>query len=149
MDVIDTLLNDEPSKWIDALEAYQKNVISKLLETGDSPSVIAEKWLGYATANTYQFGVQKTSAILLGNLKKEILKFLCGAPEYEEDRKDLAKSRNLTRDYVIGLISSVIAAKVGISYVFLAPVVAVVIFSFGKCTLNAICSTFSEDGEDG
>ena len=149
MNAIDTLLNDEPRKWIDALEVYQKNVISELLETGDPPSVVAEKWLGYATANTYRFGVQKTSAILLENTKKEILKFLCGAPEYEQDRKDLAKSRDPTRDYTIGLISSAIAVKVGMSYVFLAPVVAVLLFSFGKCTLNAICSTFTQSREDG
>ncbi len=144
MEAINVLLNDDPNKWIETLDNYQKKTVLDLCELGDSPSVIAEKWLKYATANTYQFGAQKTSAILLNNVKKEVIKFLCGDPEYDQERKELAKNREVTRNYVIGLIASVISVKVGLSLVFLAPVVAIIIFSFGKCTLKAICTTLKE-----
>lgn len=145
---IDTLLSGAPDKWIDALDDYQKNLVLQLINENKDPLIAAEKWLSYGIAHTYPFGVQKASANFLDNVKKEIMKFLCGDPEYNNEREELSKSRQTVHNYVICLISSAIAIKLGTSLVFLAPVVAIILFSFGKCTLKAICATYKESAEE-
>ena len=143
------LLNDNPELWITALEEYQQKVVLELIKLNDNKSIVAaERWVCYGTSNTFPFGVKKVSAKFFENLKNELLKFICGDPEYDEERKELSKHNENMRAYVIGVVSAAIALKLGTSAVFLAPAVVILLFSFGKCTLKAVCANYKASGED-
>lgn len=116
----------------------------QLLAGSENPQEVAAAWLSVSPQNTFPFGVEKGERIFLNKLWDEVEAFLCGDPKYESDRQKLEQESNITHTYFVGVVSAAIAPTVGSSGVFLAPVIAIILMSMGKITINAWCKLRQE-----
>ncbi|MDU7439469.1 MAG: hypothetical protein E7L05_02585 [Clostridium sp.] len=144
MEILNNLINDSTSSWIDALPTYQKNKINELLEKGYSTTEVAELWLSASPKNIAPFGTEKGNNIFLEKIKEEFEGLLCGDSKYDSYRSKLSNEVTLSKGYVIGFISSAIAPFVGTSGTFIAPIVALLLVGMRKVTLNAWCKCCKE-----
>ena len=69
---------------------------------------------------------------------------MCGAEQYEEDRKKIAESSDKSQQYIIGVMSAAIGKTIGAAGTFIAPVIVLLILSLGKMALNAWCEMRKE-----
>lgn len=144
---IEQLFTENPTPWLDALPAYQKNRVEQLLNAGSGLEDVAEQWLSANVDQTVPFGADIGKNIFIDKVWEEIEKFLCGAEAYEPDRVRLAKESNIIHTYFVGVVSAAIAPNLGTSAVFLAPVVALLLASVGKISINAWCQKRVEQRE--
>lgn len=54
-DTIDTLLQDDPDKWVGELPEFQRSAIQELRSAGSSYEDIAQAWITASAENTYRF----------------------------------------------------------------------------------------------
>lgn len=143
MDNIEELFQSEPTAWLEALEPYQRRLVDELLKTQPNHLESAKMWLSASTSQTVTFGSGKGegSGLYLDKVVDEIEKLLCGDPKYKTDRTKIFGAAKPLHAYVVGAIAVAIAPALGSSAVVLAPVVALVLMSMGKCALNAWCET--------
>lgn len=138
---IDALFDSDPSLWLTTLPEYQQNLVKQVLAQTPSPEAAAARWLSVAPQNTSPLGATKGQQVFLEKLWDELEAFLCGDEKYESDRMKLLAESKPLHAYVVGAISVAIAPTLGSSAAFLAPVVALLLMSMGKITLNAWCAT--------
>lgn len=141
---LDELLSDDPTKWIAELPEYQRAPLEQLLGEGQSFEQIAQNWLSAAAANTYRFSAVNPAGkkdAFLDNLRKEIRAFLCGDNKYKKERDGLFGEKGLARTYVVSAMAVAIAPYLNVAATVIAPVVALLLASFGKITINAWCAS--------
>ncbi len=145
MATFEEIFTGNETEWIDALPAYQRNIINALIAQGNSYDEVAIAWLSASgPANTFPFGAQRGSEIFFEKLVEEIEKFLCGKDSYIEERKKLMTGAEATQAVAISLISSAISPVLHASAPYLAPVVTLVLITTAKLGRNAWCAMRQE-----
>lgn len=139
MEKIEQLFTDDSSPWLEALPNYQKGRVEQLLKSGGSLEDVAKQWLSADVKQTVAFGADKGKNLFIDKVWEEIEKFLCGSDAYESDRERIGKESNIIHTYFVGVVSAAIAPSLGTSSIFLAPVVALLLASLGKISINAWC----------
>jgi hypothetical protein len=145
---LELLLAGPAEAWVNqGLESYQQKICWELLADNTDPMRAAETWLTVSPTDTSPFGATSSTRIFLDRVIEEIEKLLCGDPAYEKERKKIISSSKSAHSYFVAAISVAIAPTLGSSAVFLAPVVALILLSMGKCSLAAWCRTRIEKRE--
>lgn len=137
----------EPRELIGSLDNYQQEIVLALLKaTNNNYLEAADKWLSASPSNTAKFGGDSShSTIYREKVVEEIEKFLCGnEPSYEEEREKLKEQSDKSQKYIIGVLSTAIGSQLGVTGVFIAPVIVLVIISMGKICINAWCEMRKE-----
>jgi hypothetical protein len=146
-DAIDTLLQDDPEKWVADLPEFQLATIQKLRAGGASYNDVAQAWITASAENTYRFSASAPvgdKRAFLDNLRTEVRGFLCGDKKYKKERDGLFGETGLARTYVVSTMAVAIAPHLSVASSVIAPLVALVLASLGKITLNAWCSSLPE-----
>lgn len=141
---IDTLLGDDPIKWVQELPEYQRDSIEKLLASGSSFDDVAQAWISASAENTYRFAAAApvgNKGVFLENLRKEIRAFLCGDKKYKKERDGLFGEKGVARTYVVSAMAVAIAPHLSVASAVISPLIALVLASIGKVALNAWCAT--------
>ncbi|SRR6266568_474350 len=144
---VDSYFTEDPIAWIQNLPAYQRVSIEELMQQGKSFQEIAEVWISATTENTFPFGTTSSKidkGKFLENLVLEVEGFICGNQKYNKERKQLFGEQGVARTYIVSAIAVAVAPSLGVSATFLAPVVALILASFGKITINAWCAARKE-----
>lgn len=146
---IDTLLDDDPIKWVQELPEYQRDTIEKLLASGSSFDEIAQAWISASAENTYRFAAATPVPIgnkgaFLENLRKEIRAYLCGDKRYKRERDELFGEKGIARTYVVSAMAVAIAPHLSVAAAVISPLIALVLASIGKVALNAWCAIQSD-----
>jgi hypothetical protein len=147
---LDELLSDDPNKWVTELPEYQRGPLEQLLKEGLAFDQIAQNWLSASAANTYRFAAVNAAGkkdAFLDNLRKEIRAFLCGDNKYKKEREGLFGEKGLARTYVVSVMAVAIAPHLNVAAVVIAPVVALLLASFGKITINAWCASQENESD--
>lgn len=140
MNQIQALFHGDGAQWLDGLPKYQRDLIAQLLSSGSTPEEAAEQWLTVVPCDTAPFGAEPNSRQFMDRVWDEVAAFLCGDLKYDADRKRLLAESKATHAYVVGAISTAIGPVVGVSAPLVAPMVALLLLSLGKCVLNAWCA---------
>lgn len=141
---IDALLQADPIEWIRALPEYQSKSLVMLLEQGSNFDDVAQTWISASAANTYRFASASNvndKSKFLESLKQEVRLFLCGDKKYDKERKGLFGEKGLIRTYVVSSMAVAIAPHLSVAAAAISPLIALVLASMGKVTLNAWCAT--------
>ncbi len=138
------MLNGEPKLWIEELPEFQRSAIHELQAKGSSFEQIAQTWITASTENTYRFSANApvgNKGAFLENLKSEVRAFLCGDKKYKTERDGLFGEKGPARAYVVSAMAVAIAPHLSVASAVIAPLIALVLASIGKITLNAWCAT--------
>jgi hypothetical protein len=140
----DVIQHFDADAWLGTLPPYQRDSIIELQGKGQSLDQITETWLGASAMTTAPFSSGSSpqpAPSFLSKLKDEIAAFLCGAERYEDERtKVLGQAKHLPT-VVVSAISVAIAEYVNVTAAVLMPVVALILASLSKISLNAWCAT--------
>lgn len=148
MNSIDDIFEIAPEEWLHTLPLYQQNIISEMYsELGDYEKV-AQSWLSPSTPNNVPFGAGKNTKLYFDKVLDELEAFLRGDERYEENRMAILKESGAVQNYVVGLISGVLAIHMGVAAVFIAPAVAIGLLTVGKMGVNAWLSYREEKRKD-
>lgn len=129
-------------EWVNELKPYQKNSIASLLKENE-PNEVAKIWLtSHGAYNTIPFGGIRDTTLFWENFVTEFNKFICDDSEYKNEKKDFKSEVPLSKELLISVISAAIGAKLGFAATFVAPAVALLLFTVGKLTKNAYCATY-------
>lgn len=133
----------EPSAWIEALPEFQKASIVRLKSQGNSYETIASIWATAVIPTTAPFSANATDGDTgyLSKLKDEFRAFLCGSKKYDKDRKEIAAGQKTVHAFVVSTMSVAIAPHVGSAAPVIAPIIAIMLATLGKISLNAWCET--------
>jgi len=144
---LDSLFENDPIEWIRELPEYQRDSIETLISNGESFEEIAQIWINASAENTYRFSSSPVgeNAAFLENIKREVRCFLCGDEKYEKERDGLFGEKGLVKVYVVSAMAVAIAPHLSVAAVAISPLIALVIASFGKITVNAWCASYHDD----
>jgi len=129
---------------VEALPKYQRDPIDQLIQAGQDYSEAAQSWLTASAANTFRFASTPTvgdKRAFLESLRTEVRAFLCGDKKYQTERSGLFGKQGIARTYVISAIAVAVAPHLSVASAVIAPVIALILASIGKITLNAWCAT--------
>lgn len=142
MEKLNIVTSSEPNDLLLALDSYQADIVKTFIEkTSGNYIECASRWVNSTPTNTALFGgEQGKSKIYIEKVLEEIEKFLCGDASYDEDRKKIAESTDNTQKYIIGVMSVAIGKVLGVAGTFIAPVIVLLLLSFGKIAVNAWCA---------
>lgn len=147
MTEIADIFNGDSTQWLDVLPKYQKSIVTELLQSY-SPEEAASVWIESSVENTSPFssipGEDKQKYTTF--LKAEIQKLLCGNPEYDEQRNQIVilLGKEDSKAAIVSFISATIGANFGLSSVFIAPAIVIILMTIGKTSLNAWCAMQKE-----
>ena len=146
MEVLDKVLKSERGELLDTMPPFQKEIVISFLEQkNDDYLEAAELWLNSTPSNTAKFGAeQKKEKLYRDKLIDEIEKFFCGDERYSEERKKIAENGDQNQKYIIGVMSAAIGQTLGVAGTFIAPVIVLILLSFGKMAVNAWCELRKE-----
>jgi hypothetical protein len=141
MEELDELLVGQSNQLLNAIQPYQRKIIEAFLDSTNGDYLAsADKWLNATPTNTATFGGKRKTKIYRDKLLDEIEKFLCGDATYDEDRRKISDSSSRTQQYIIGVMSVAIGKVMGVAGTFIAPVIVLLMMSFGKMSINAWCA---------
>lgn len=141
----DDCLAGDSATWLESLEPYQRKTIQALLDQMKDPELAASQWLQASSSQTHYFATSSSPKPFLDAVRKEVLKFLCDDRAYEEQKKKLHEASNITQYFVVSLMTVAIAPVVGTASAFLAPVIVLILISFGRIVRKALCQTSQPD----
>ncbi|MBL1281073.1 MAG: hypothetical protein COA33_012405 [Fluviicola sp.] len=146
MEELTNIIQSDQDELMSSIDEFQADILKTFLKnTSNDYLTSADNWLNATTANTAKFGGEQGKAkIYRDKLLEELEKFLCGAEQYEEDRKKIAESSDKSQQYIIGVMSAAIGKTIGAAGTFIAPVIVLLILSLGKMALNAWCEMRKE-----
>lgn len=147
MATLEELLKGSETEWIDALPAYQREIIKSLISQGKTPEEAATAWLSASgPANTFTLGTVPGRSLFYEKLLDEVEAFICREDKYQEERNKLLTDFKSTavQGYIIGAISVAIAPTVGAAAAFIAPAVAVILLTITRIGRNAWCAMRKE-----
>ncbi|MBB6611791.1 hypothetical protein H7F15_12135 [Pontibacter sp. Tf4] len=150
MEKYNHILSKDEKELLGVLEQYQLDIINNFLEQTNGDYIeSANKWLNATPSNTAKFGSQpSTSKLYQEKLLEEIEKFLCGDERYEEDRKKLNNTADTSSKFFISSMSAAIGSYLGVAGAFIAPVIVLLLISFGKMSINAWCEMRKSNREN-
>jgi hypothetical protein len=143
-ETIDSLLQDDPDKWVADLPEFQRAAIQELRMGGASYEEVAQVWITAATENTYRFSTSAPvgdKRAFLDSLRTEVRGFLCGDKKYKKERADLFGKKGIARPCVVRAMAVVIGAQLSVAAAVIAPLIALILASIGKIVLNAWCNS--------
>ena len=142
MDELSKLLQSNETELLSSIDGYQEDIIKTFLSNNSNDYLkSADNWLNATTANTSKFGGEPNRAkIYRDKLLDEIEKFICGDHQYDDDRRKIADSADKSQKYIIGVMSASIGKILGAAGPFIAPVIVLLLLSFGKMATNAWCA---------
>ncbi|WP_233966182.1 hypothetical protein [Pectobacterium polaris] len=133
---------DTEENWLSVLKPYQRGPISKFIEENGEDKAI-ELWLSSSgISNTSPFGgivTGRDTNNFSTRFKEEFKKFICGDEKYDQDRKGFAVAGGEAKAYIVGAISSALAAPLGVTASFLVPAIVLMIIVVMKIGVNAYC----------
>lgn len=141
MDYYSIDLPQDDVKWLNILPLEQKELVKKSLSKHpkeEEISVVVQQWIANSIIVTNSIDSNKKFYSLI---KKELHKFLCGNPDYKNERKKIrnfSKSKNLEL-FLVTTLSTIIGARLGIEATVLLPVLVIIFMSVSKITLNSWC----------
>lgn len=141
--MMDFLETSEPDSWIATLPSYQRNTITEMRARGASYEDIASIWIAAGASNTAPFstgGPLQPDPGFLEKLRREVRAYVCGDKKYDKDRKQLIAGGKEIHAFVISGMSVGIAPFVGAASIVIAPLIALLLASIGKISLNAWCA---------
>ena len=147
MNSIDEIFNVEAESWIDALEPYQKAVIIQLHKRNQDYEEVAKEWLNSSIPTNVPFGTHGKSSIYFGKVLDEVEAFFSGDEKYKDSRLAIMKESGAVQNYIVGIIPAAIGHFLGTAGVFLAPVIAIVLFTITKIGINAWLAKRKEERE--
>lgn len=143
-ETIDTLLEDDPDKWVADLPEFQRAAIQELRAGGASYDDVAQAWITASAENTYRFSASAPAGdkrAFLDSLRTEVRGFLCGDKKYKKERDGLFGEEGLARTYVVSTMAVAIAPHLSVASAVIAPLIALILASVGKIALNAWCNS--------
>ncbi len=141
MNHIEEIFQQDNQLWINSLPQHQQKTIEKLyIQLGDYEEV-AKAWLSSSVPTNVPFGTQKKNSVFYENVLNEVEAFFSGDEKYKDNRLAILKESGVVQSYIIGGISIALAPVLGTSAPFLAPVIAIVLFTIGRIGLNAWLTT--------
>jgi len=127
-------------EWLDVLKPYQRSTILEFLKDA-SPEQAAERWLGATgSSNIVPFGGVRDSKPFWDRFRIEFTRFVCDDDAYLPDRQALTGEGPVTKALLVGEISAVVGAEIGLAPSLLAPAVVLLLFSVAKMGRNAYCA---------
>lgn len=139
MEIQDCELDD----WLSVLKPYQRDIISQLVSKYGEEKAI-EKWItASGPISMVKFGGDGNKKPFLDRYKNEFNKFICGHPDYNDERLVLNQKSETLRTTMVSTISSLIGVKLGIAGAILAPVIVLSLHIAGKMGVKAYCSGLS------
>ncbi|WP_025907059.1 hypothetical protein [Priestia flexa] len=141
-------LFESPEEWLNALPKYQRNLVSRLIENnhGDLDEATA-LYLNLNTSHTAPFGAGSKKSIFVDKVKKEFHNFICGHEKYSEERQKFIGEIKPLHTTVVSGVSAAIAASIGASAVYLAPIIVMLFMSMTSIGKNVWCELYSDDNE--
>lgn len=131
---------EDLKEWLETIPKYQREILNDLLEqtTFEEAATI---WLDSSIENNSPFSSEGTNKRYSEFVFKEIHKFLCGNPIYNEERNELNNilKNNGSKEAVISCISAAIGSQLGLAATFIAPAIVLLLMTVGKVTVNAWC----------
>lgn len=143
-DELDALFEGDPEMWLGEVPGYQRESIDFLLKGGKSLDEVAQTVLTASAANTFTFGSATSAgdkAAFLTKLKCEVRAFLCGDKKYSKERAKLFGDKAPTRSLLVSTLAAAMAPHLGMAASILATIIALILASLGKISLNAWCAT--------
>lgn len=143
-ETIDTLLQDDPDKWVADLPEFQRAAIQELRTGGASYEDVAQAWITASAENTYRFSASAPvgdKRAFLDSLRTEVRGFLCGDKKYKKERDGLFGEKGLARTYVVSTMAVAIAPHLSVASAVIAPLIALILAGTGKILLNAWCNS--------
>lgn len=134
----------ELDNLIDALEPYQQELVKELVNNYGLDGAL-DKWLtAQGPVNMVKFGgVQEKENNFKERYKNEINKFLCGHPDYQNERKEFGKINDSSKTIVISGLSAFIGSKLGVAATVISPAIVISLGLAGKMGIKAYCSGIS------
>lgn len=135
--------------WLEALPAYQRDTINKMLE-GRDPIEVSLAWLSSTgPANTEPFGaIRNAPNVFYDNLLEQLQSLLCSNKSYIKERDDLKGSIKAGRATLVTAVSGYVAPHLGASPILLAPAVALILAVLTKTGSDSLCTTLNQLIED-
>lgn len=132
----------EPNaNYLEALPAYQRNTIEKLLENGLDYEDAANVWLSAnGPANTFPFGAEVKKNLFVEKLKDEVGALMCNEEKYVEERKEIIAKCKGAGSAIITIITAYLAPVVGATPALILPAVALIFNVISKIGVNAWCA---------
>ena len=133
--------NIKLTDWLSELKPYQRNSIEILIKNYGEEKA-AEIWItSNGPLNNIPFGGErvKDTKPFFDRFKTEFGKFICGHPDYDEDRKKLGIESPNIKSMIIAAISGALGARLGLATTLLAPAVVLLLSCVGKMGLKAYC----------
>jgi len=134
----------EPDSWIEALPNYQRVTVASLYEISNDYESVASAWISASPSNTVQYGAQKKDNIFLNRICDELELFLSEDIKYEKEVLELKKYKTVVQLVVVSAISGFLSPYLGVTAVFLAPVIAILLASITKIGVQAWLSQRKE-----
>ncbi len=124
-----------------ALKPYQASAISQLREKHNEEEV-AKLWLSAnGPSDTQKFGGTNPidSKPFWDKFNEELRLFICGDKKYKKERDKLLSDAKPVSVVLISGVSGLLGSTLGFAPSFLAPAVAMMLYSIGKVGVNAWC----------
>lgn len=142
MEYYEVIATINKEQWLEGIPEYQKRTLLDMGLGAENGDDIAQKWLGASTSQTHGFSTEKSSRPFFDNVRKEIIRFLCDDSAYREVKDQVSKIPGGNPALVVSTITAGVSMVLGTSQVLLNPVVALILYGFGKITKTAFCNTF-------
>ena len=139
----------ELTDWLEALPAYQRETINKML-VGRDPIEVSLAWLAVQDLQTQNLSALfgSTPNVFYDSLLEQLQSLLCGKKDYIKERDDLKGSINAGRATIVTAVSGYIAPHLGASPILLAPAVALILAVLTKTGSDSLCTTLNQLIED-
>lgn len=137
MKELDDLFLGDPNEWLMALPDFQTKIINTLFQQSKDYENVAETWLNVESDNTSPFGSNKREKIPYKLVVDEVELLLRGDTKYCDTIKTLKSQETIIKGMIIISISNSIAPSIGTASIFIAPVIAIILFTISKVGKNA------------
>lgn len=134
---IEAIFDVEPESWLSTLPDYQKVMIDELYAIKGDYDEVAKSWLNNSISTTVPFGTQKGKSPFFEKILDELEAFFSGDPRYEKERASLISEKGIVQAVFVSGLSYVLSTVFGVAGAFLAPVIAIALFTITKIGINA------------
>lgn len=132
------------TQWLAVLPAYQRRVVEQLLAGGRTPEQAIDLWLSASGAkDTVKFGGGPSASLVRDKFMEQLHQLLCGGEAFADERSEIAKLVG-SREAMVAYLTTGLAAHLGTSEAWIAPIVVLAVIATGKMGLRAWCAAFTE-----
>lgn len=140
-----SLFEGDVTDWVEALPAYQRELIMQMLAHRD-PLEVALAWLNSTgPTNTEPFGAFRTASnAFYDSLLSQLFALLCGKTEFIDERRELIRNAKAGRTALVAATAGIIAPHLGISVVLVAPAIALTFAMMTQASKDSACATLKQ-----